>query len=139
LFATLDKNGDGVISAEELREALANSEEISDEDLDQMVQAADINGDGKISKSELKEVDLDGDGIISEPELNHFRKSRMGMNGVPQEELLFPGQKTPIDHSLDGCSDAALTAAHATCKQATSSFWPKYECLVTVCNGGVAA
>mmetsp|Transcript_20430 Transcript_20430/g.36644 ORF Transcript_20430/g.36644 Transcript_20430/m.36644 type:complete len:217 (-) Transcript_20430:115-765(-) len=55
LFASIDKNGDGNISNEELREALAkaNVKDLSDDKVDEMVKKADINGDGQINCAEF--------------------------------------------------------------------------------------
>ena len=48
-FKTFDVNGDGVISADELRTVLTKlGEPISDEDIEEMIRLADVNGDGKI-------------------------------------------------------------------------------------------
>jgi hypothetical protein len=65
-------------------------------------------------------------------------KARLGMNGVPAEDLLFDGPKTLINQELENCPDAALVKAHEACKAVTKSFWPSMHCLVTVCNGGQA-
>jgi len=65
-------------------------------------------------------------------------KARLGMGGVPAQDLIFPGPKTPINQELESCPDATLVSAHEACKAVTHSFWPHMECLVTVCNGGQA-
>jgi len=65
-------------------------------------------------------------------------KARLGLNGVPAEDLLFPEPKTPINQELESCPDTTLVAAHEACKKVTRSFWPSMQCLVTVCNGGQA-
>ncbi len=45
----MDQNGDGHITAEELRSAMRRlGEQISDEEVDQLIAAADANGDGVI-------------------------------------------------------------------------------------------
>jgi len=61
---------------------------------------------------------------------------RLGKDGVAVGDLLFPGAKTTINQDLEDCDDAALVSAHETCKKYSNSFWPKRECLVTVCQGG---
>jgi hypothetical protein len=66
-------------------------------------------------------------------------KARMGPNGVAAEDLMFPGPKTEIDPAIESCPDSTLVRAHEECKAVTTSFWPKMDCLTTVCNGGVAA
>jgi len=65
-------------------------------------------------------------------------KARLGMNGVPTEDLLFPGPKTPINQELENCPDVTLVSAHEQCKGVSNNFWPHMNCLVSVCNGGKA-
>jgi len=66
-------------------------------------------------------------------------RARIGKDGVPASELMFPGAKTPVDQGIEDCDDVKLTAAHATCKAVTKdSFWPKMSCLKSVCHGGPA-
>ncbi|VDI22692.1 Hypothetical predicted protein [Mytilus galloprovincialis] len=49
-FRLFDKNGDGYVTASELKTILSNNgEKISDEELDAMVKDADVDGDGKIN------------------------------------------------------------------------------------------
>jgi hypothetical protein len=66
-------------------------------------------------------------------------KARMGPNGVDAADLMFEEPKTPVDPAIESCPDSTLVRAHEECKAVTTSFWPKMDCLATVCNGGVAA
>ncbi|CAG2241635.1 CALM [Mytilus edulis] len=53
-FRLFDKNGDGYVTAPELKTILSNNgEKISDEELDAMVKDADVDGDGKINYQEF--------------------------------------------------------------------------------------
>lgn len=48
-FRVFDKDGNGLISSEELRNAMINlGEKMTEEEADEMVAAADSNGDGFI-------------------------------------------------------------------------------------------
>lgn len=48
-FRIFDKDGNGLISAHELRQIMANlGEKLTDEELDEMMREADLNGDGQI-------------------------------------------------------------------------------------------
>ena len=45
-----DKNGDGYISASELRHVMTTlGEKLTDEEVDEMIREADIDGDGKVN------------------------------------------------------------------------------------------
>lgn len=45
-----DRNGDGVISAGELRQVMTNmGQKLSDKDVDSMIKEADMDGDGQIN------------------------------------------------------------------------------------------
>ncbi|XP_076096068.1 neo-calmodulin-like isoform X2 [Mytilus galloprovincialis] len=53
-FRLFDKNGDGYVTASELKTILSNNgEKISDEELDAMIKDADVDGDGKINYQEF--------------------------------------------------------------------------------------
>lgn len=65
--------------------------------------------------------------------------ARLGVNGVLEEDLLFPGPKTLVNPAISGCPQDILTNAHESCKQITDHFWPTMACLTHVCNGGTAA
>ena len=48
-FRIFDKDGNGLISAHELRQIMMNlGEKVTDEELDEMMREADLNGDGQI-------------------------------------------------------------------------------------------
>lgn len=49
-FKMFDRNGDGVISAGELRQVMTNmGQKLSDKDVDSMIKEADMDGDGQIN------------------------------------------------------------------------------------------
>ncbi|CAH0017824.1 unnamed protein product [Clonostachys rhizophaga] len=57
VFVMLDRNGDGRVSKEELREAMAVlANGVSEADLNEMLQAADEDDDGHISYEEFVKV-----------------------------------------------------------------------------------
>ena len=50
LFAVFDKDGNGTISASELKKVMGQlGEELTDEEVKEMMQEADIDGDGQIN------------------------------------------------------------------------------------------
>ncbi|XP_071164321.1 calmodulin-like isoform X1 [Mytilus edulis] len=58
-FLFFDKNGDGLISAKELRMVMLNlGEKMTDDEINDMIQEADTNGDGVINYEEFTRVML---------------------------------------------------------------------------------
>jgi len=56
-FRTFDKDGNGFISASELRHVMANlGEKMTDEEVDEMIKEADLDGDGQINYEEFVSV-----------------------------------------------------------------------------------
>ncbi|KAK2182462.1 hypothetical protein NP493_353g05007 [Ridgeia piscesae] len=48
-FKVFDKDGDGFISAAELRHVMANlGEKLTDDEVEEMIREADLDGDGKV-------------------------------------------------------------------------------------------
>lgn len=53
-FRVFDNDGDGFISPDELRRVMTNlGEKLTDEDVDDMIREADLNGDGLVDYSEF--------------------------------------------------------------------------------------
>uniref|UniRef100_A0A8C2FGD9 EF-hand domain-containing protein n=1 Tax=Cyprinus carpio TaxID=7962 RepID=A0A8C2FGD9_CYPCA len=49
-FRVFDKDGNGYISAAELRHVMTNlGEKLTDEEVDEMIREADIDGDGQVN------------------------------------------------------------------------------------------
>merc|ERR1711997_1246605 len=53
-FSLFDKDGNGLISAAELRHVMTNlGEKLTDEEVDEMIREADVDGDGAINYQEF--------------------------------------------------------------------------------------
>jgi len=58
-FKFFDKDGNGFISAAELRHIMTNlGEKLIDEEVDEMIREADIDGDGQINYEEFVDDDV---------------------------------------------------------------------------------
>jgi len=58
-FRVFDKDGNGTISAAELRHVMTNlGEKLTEEEVDEMIREADVNGDGIIDYKEFTKIIL---------------------------------------------------------------------------------
>ncbi|KAG0304890.1 calmodulin-like 3 [Dissophora globulifera] len=56
-FKVFNKNGDGYISAAELRQALSSlGERVTDREVKEMIREASVNGDGQINYEEFAKM-----------------------------------------------------------------------------------
>lgn len=56
-FRVFDRNGDGFISASELRHVMTNlGEKLTDEEVEDMIREADLDGDGLVNYEEFVTV-----------------------------------------------------------------------------------
>ena len=56
-FRAFDKDGNGFISAADLRHVITNlGEKLTDEELDEIIRETDINGDGQVNCEKLVTV-----------------------------------------------------------------------------------
>lgn len=56
-FKVFDKDGNGFISAAELRHVMTNlGEKLSDQEVEEMIREADVDGDGQINYRECSRV-----------------------------------------------------------------------------------
>lgn len=56
-FRVFDKDGNGFISAAELRHVMTNlGEKLTDEEVDEMIREADIDGDGQVNYEGIYQI-----------------------------------------------------------------------------------
>jgi hypothetical protein len=61
-------------------------------------------------------------------------RARIGRNGVSQEDLMFPWQKTVIPKpDTSDCPSHTLHSARDTCRQQQGKYFPSPECLYREC------
>ncbi|CAM8963181.1 unnamed protein product [Rhodiola kirilowii] len=121
IFATFDKNGDGYVTREELREAMKGAGMVMREsEIEEMVEKMDVNGDGLIDLGEFCEsIEMDGigeeaddegglreafnvfdgnkDGVISVEELGKVLVSLGLKQGFKMEDCVEMIRKVDVD------------------------------------------
>lgn len=74
-FRLFDKEGTGFVSASELRHIMTNlGEKLTDEEIDEMIQEADMGGDGRLDYKAFAQMMLDGGAsvpVAASPALAH--------------------------------------------------------------------
>ncbi len=66
-FKVFDRDGNGFISAAELRHVMTNlGEKLTDEEVDEMIREADVDGDGQINYEEFVKMMMAKWAIISQ-------------------------------------------------------------------------
>ncbi|SAL94865.1 hypothetical protein [Absidia glauca] len=69
-FKVFDKDGNGYISAAELRHVMTSlgtlGEKLSEEEVDEMIREADVDGDGQINYEEFVKMMVRIDGVKEE-------------------------------------------------------------------------
>jgi len=69
-------------------------------------------------------------------------RARVGTNGVPENQLIFPGPKTPVNPSgrpdLNDCPEGELKVAMERCKRSEHKLFPSNACIIDTCLGHLA-
>jgi calcium-dependent protein kinase len=104
-FTEWDKNGDGVLSKEEI---MAGYQDIygsvDEEEIDKMIKSVDLDGNGVIDYNEFLNCTINRDKIISEKNLkfafNTFDKDGSGAISIDEIMLIFRKTATTVDKSI---------------------------------------
>lgn len=84
-FRVFDKDGNGFISAAELRHVMTNlGEKLTDEEVDEMIREADIDGDGQ--------VNYEGRAMWQPqacPTNSHLQQTDLGLGKRKEENAVF--------------------------------------------------
>ncbi len=130
IFSQLDTNGDGVIDAEELANALGNSSSTNDDEdssaLEQLIAALDKDGDGTVSEEELN------DGLKTLMEELESQRTGMAMQGMthpppPERGRMDDELFSETDANGDGVIDADELAGAVESRQAAGGSGPDAE------------
>ena len=104
-FIAWDKNGDGVLSKEEIVLGYKNAYGSVDEDeIDNMIKSVDLDGNGVIDYNEFLTCTLNRDKIISKANLqiafNTFDKDGSGAISIDEIMLIFKKAINNVDKSV---------------------------------------
>ena len=101
-FTEWDKNGDGVLSKEEILEGYRNTYGSADPDeVDNMIKSVDLDGNGVIDYNEFLNCTMNRDKIISKKNLEYafkaFDKDNSGAISIDEIMLIFKKTNNDVD------------------------------------------
>ena len=101
-FLEWDKNGDGVLSKEEILEGYRNTYGSADPDeVDNMIKSVDLDGNGVIDYNEFLNCTMNRDKIISKKNLEYafkaFDKDNSGAISIDEIMLIFKKTNNDVD------------------------------------------
>ena len=104
-FTAWDKNGDGVLSKEEILEGYRNTYGSCDPDeVDNMIKSVDLDGNGVIDYNEFLNCTMNRDKIISKKNLEYafkaFDKDNSGAISIDEIMLIFKKTNNDVDKKV---------------------------------------
>ncbi|CAD1469697.1 unnamed protein product, partial [Heterotrigona itama] len=108
-FRVFDKNNDGLISSKELRHVMTNlGEKLSEEEVDDMIKEADLDGDGMVNYEELVRWSRIGQEAIQLPEVFVEKQNQAREVPPPSRSRTFI-PSNPTDRGIDYETHTRLT------------------------------
>jgi calcium-dependent protein kinase len=104
-FIEWDKNGDGVLSKEEIMEGYKNTYGSADPDeIDNMIKSVDLDGNGVIDYNEFLNCTMNRDKILSKKNLEYafkaFDKDNSGSISIDEIMLIFKKTANDVDKTV---------------------------------------
>ncbi|XP_060072888.1 calcium-binding protein LPS1-alpha-like [Ylistrum balloti] len=141
-FRIFDKEGTGFINAVEFRHVMTSiGDKLTDEEVDEMIREADLDGNGLINYEELREVfslfDKDGRGTIDSRELGTILRS-VGHNPTEAEVMACINEVDPDGRGIDFSDFKSVMMSRAGIQDSNEELHESFQVFDREGNGFIA-